>query len=220
MTDHWADRLSEYVDGELQLQDAQALEAHLASCATCKAVLVDLRRVSARARALDDTPPVADLWPGIARAIGVVAAAPARTGRRLAFSVPQLLAASIALIAVSGGAVWFATHRGVPPAVVEHVPTAAIIGATASWTGAAPYAAAIAELDSALQEGRKAGRLDTATIGVLERNLTIIDSAIAQAQRAVLADPGSAYLNQHLAETMQRKLELLRGATSLAASRT
>jgi hypothetical protein len=41
-----------------------------------------------------------------------------------------------------------------------------------------------------------------------------------QSRRALLLDPGSSYLNHHLADTMQRKLELLRGAAALASART
>ena len=62
------------------------------------------------------------------------------------------------------------------------------------------------------------GRLDTTTVRVIERNLATIDSAIAQAQRAVAADSANAYLNSHLAETMRRKLELLRQAAALVSS--
>ena len=53
---------------------------------------------------------------------------------------------------------------------------------------------------------------------VIERNLATIDSAIVQAQRAVAADSANAYLNSHLAETMRRKLELLRQAAALVTS--
>ena len=62
------------------------------------------------------------------------------------------------------------------------------------------------------------GRLDTTTVRVIERNLATIDSAIAQAQRAVAADSANVYLNSHLAETMRRKLELLRQAAALVSS--
>jgi len=67
-----------------------------------------------------------------------------------------------------------------------------------------------------LDAGR--GRLDTATVRVIERNLATIDSAIAQAQRAVAADSANIYLNSHLADTRRRKLELLRQAAALVAS--
>jgi hypothetical protein len=59
------------------------------------------------------------------------------------------------------------------------------------------------------------GQLDTTTIKVIEQNLAAIDQAIAQAQRALEADPANMYLNTHLAETMRRKLELLRQAATL-----
>ena len=42
--------------------------------------------------------------------------------------------------------------------------------------------------------------------------------AIAQAERALAADSANAYLNSHLADTMRRKLELLRQAAALVSS--
>ena len=50
---------------------------------------------------------------------------------------------------------------------------------------------------------------------LIEMNLAAIDRAIAQAQQALNADPANMYLNTHLAETMRRKLELLRQAAAL-----
>jgi hypothetical protein len=74
----------------------------------------------------------------------------------------------------------------------------------------------VADLERILQDGR--GRLDSTTVRVLEQNLAVIDAAIAQARRAVAADSANLYLNSHLAETMRRKLELLRQAASLVAT--
>ena len=53
MSDVWTDRLSEYLDDELPPGERAALEGHLAQCAECSATLADLRRVVARARALE-----------------------------------------------------------------------------------------------------------------------------------------------------------------------
>jgi hypothetical protein len=90
---------------------------------------------------------------------------------------------------------------------------------TVSWPAAAEhYDAAIAELEGALAAGR--GRLDTATVRQIEQNLAVIDRAIAQARAALAADPADAYLNHHLADTMRRKLQLLRRASTLATART
>jgi hypothetical protein len=72
------------------------------------------------------------------------------------------------------------------------------------------------DLERILAEGR--GRLDTTTVRVLEQNLALIDRAIAQAQRAVAADSANVYLNSHLAETMRRKIDLLRQAAALVSA--
>src|SRR5713101_9947924 len=105
MNDQWTDRLSEYLDGELDDAERVALEAHLATCADCTTVLADLRRVVGRAQALDDRPPARDLWPGIAERIGVSTddLAARRARRRVSFTVPQLIAASVTLVALSAG---------------------------------------------------------------------------------------------------------------------
>jgi len=96
-------------------------------------------------------------------------------------------------------------------------PTTTLVG----WEKTrAKYDVAVAELESALEQGRKSGRLDSATVRVLDQSLVTIDSAIVQARRALAADPGSVYLNQHLADTMRRKLELLRRASAFAPART
>jgi Putative zinc-finger len=209
MGDVWSDRLSEYLDGELTVAEQAELETHLQSCAECTTLLGDLRRVVARARALEDRPPARDLWPGIAGRIGV-----ARSPRRFTFSLPQLAAAGIALAVLAGGAAWL-VHPDRAPTVAATVPEqsplpAARLVGSSSVQG---YDAAVADLQQVLRTGK--GRLDTATVRVIEQNLVVIDSAIAQAQRAVAADSSNLYLNSHLAATMRRKLELLRQAASL-----
>jgi anti-sigma factor RsiW len=234
MTDHWTDRLSEYLDGELLTGERTALEEHLVGCAACRATLSELRRVVARAQALDDTPPAADLWPAIARGIGasplaartdVVDLAERRARRRISFTVPQLAAAGIALMLVSGSVVWkvlspAATPVAVTPAPPAIAPAIAPLpdAAPVAWGGDASYDLVIARLEQLLAENRTA--LDTATVRVLEKNLEIIDRAIAEARAALAADPASAYLNHHLARTMRRKVDLLRQASALAGAGT
>ena len=230
MSDQWTDRLSEYLDDELPPQERAALEAHLLECAPCGAVLADLKRIVARAQGLEDRLPDRDLWPGIAARIGAssgevpaVDLAAARARRRWSFSLPQLIAAGIALMALSGGAAWLLHPvTRVPVAVRETTPAMPVAAAgnsaraERSVLAGRRYAAAVSDLERVLEQGR--GRLDTTTVRVIERNLATIDSAIAQAQRALAADSANVYLNSHLAETMQRKLELLRQAAALVSS--
>jgi anti-sigma factor RsiW len=221
MKDQWTDRLSEYLDGELAGSERTALEAHLASCSNCRATLEELRRVVGRARALDDRPPTADLWPGIAEHIGVVSLAARRARRRLSFTVPQLAAASVALALVSGGAVWLLggrTHAPAATAATEVARRPAPLINASTYRTDPRYAAQVAALERAMQRGRS--QLDTATVRVIEKNLKIIDRAIREAQSALVADPASGYLNLHLAQEMRRKLELLREAANLAGARS
>src|SRR2546423_14692201 len=89
MNDRWTDRLSEYLDGELGAADVAALEAHLPACADCRAALGELRRVVARAQALEDRPPATDLWPEIARHLGVVSLDARPAPPPLSFTLPQ-----------------------------------------------------------------------------------------------------------------------------------
>jgi anti-sigma factor RsiW len=213
MSDQWTDRLSEYLDGDLAEPDRAALEAHLDTCPDCADTLAGLRRIVMRARSLDDRQPDGDLWSGVAERIGV---APRR--RRIAFSVPQLLAAGVALAVLSGGGAWLLHPDPAGVAAVQPTPAPAgpVQVATVGTATARGYDAAVDDLERVLAEGR--GRLDTATVRVLEQNLAIIDRAIAQARRAVAADSSNLYLNSHLAETMRRKIDLLRQAATLVSA--
>ena len=216
MSDRWTERLSEYVDDELSAADRAALEVHLTACAECSAVLIDLRRVVAHAGRLEPRGSARDLWPGIAARIG---ATPQRSAKvvRLSFSLPQLAAAAILLMTLSGGTVWWLRAPASAPANTAAAPgpvrNGAPIAFNASATATQSYAAAVADLERVLAGA--GDQLDTATVRVIQQNLAAIDQAIGQAQRALAADPANLYLNTHLAETMRRKLDLLRQAATL-----
>jgi len=218
--DQWTNRLSEYIDGELDSSERAALEAHLATCGQCYAALGELRQVVARAKSLEDTPPATDLWTGIAREIRREQA-PARRDRlvrrRFSLTVGQLLAASIALVLLSGGGAWLALRSPQSPELrLGETTPRPRVGQLVTWTGHTD--AAIADLQTALAQNEK--RLDTATVRVVRENLAIIDRAIAEARIALQKDPGNAYLNLHLADTMRRKVELLRRVNDMAAARS
>ena len=194
-----------------------------------------------------DRPPENDLWQGIATRIaqpvsGVAVVVP-RTRRTFAFSIPQLAAASIVLMLLSGGSMYLMLQRvpGVQPnratplavAPAQSTPSAATpaVNAPAQTTrelvrhparAASPaqgnYDVAIKELEAALRDGR--ARLDTTTVRVLETNLRTIDTAISEARVALGRDPGNPYLNRYLDETMQKKIQLLRRATGILRAQT
>jgi len=218
MTDPWTDRLSEYLDDELDPAERADIERHLASCAECASALADLRAVVARAAALPPRPPASDLWPGIEPRLAmtqrVVAAFRPRSARLVSFTLPQLVAAGLALMVMSAGGMWVLQHGGaatdMPRVVATNDPDAAPVPAAAIDPH---YDEAIADLEQALAAGR--AQLDPDTVKILEANLDAIDKAIAQSRQALTADPANVYLHSHLAEARQRKLALLRRGIGL-----
>jgi anti-sigma factor RsiW len=235
MHDEWTDKLSDYLDGELPAGEIAAVEAHLRECGECAAVLNDLKRVVAEAKNLTARPPDADLWRGIAARTDRIAqpAASLSAGRRFAFTLPQLAAAAVLLVALSSVVAWQVARRGTNATTSGQPTAAASMPASAtpdSEPAAAPdradvatvsfadaqYDAAVADLEKALKNGR--GQLDKSTIEIVEHNLQIIDQAIAQARDALAADPANTYLSGHLVEARRRKLDLLRRAAALAES--
>jgi anti-sigma factor RsiW len=219
MSEHLNEALSTYLDGELDEAARAAAESHLAACAECRVSLEGLRGLVRRAHALDDRPPERDLWARIAERIGepgaadVVPLEPRR--RRFIFSVPQLAAAAVALMAVSGGTGVLLTRGGAgrPGAATSASPVRVTTVALPGQRALDSYDAAIGALQQTLTARR--GQLDTSTVRVIEQSLQVIDLAIAQARAALTQDPNNQYLNSHLQRALDRKLDVLRRAATL-----
>jgi hypothetical protein len=223
MNDEWTERLSDYIDGELTTEEAEALEAHLLECADCGRTLHELRAVVARAGQVIDRPPANDLWQGIAEQIAVVeqgGRVELQPKRRFSFSIPQLAAASVALMLMSAGTMYLMVKDGAEPAARQIAERPASQGPVMSVGArtAANYSDAIDELERALKDGRT--QLDSSTVRVLETNLRAIDVAIADARQALSRDPDNQYLNRYLDQTIQRKVQLLRRATGILRAQT
>lgn len=235
----WTDRLSDFLDGGLEEGERAAVEAHLAECGGCRRVLEELREVKTRAAALGPVEPSRDLWAGIAATIEAPPGVPASGGarvialptadcdgarleetpapRRFSLSWRQLVAASIALIAASSVATWAlgSTPGADTDGRAAALPTESVV-APASWIAPAPpdLADELASLERVLVEAR--ANLDPNTVRVLERNLGVIEQAIADSRRALAQDPGNDFLAQHLRRVYERKLEYLRDAARVA----
>jgi len=222
MTDSWTDRLSEYVDGELDPATRAALEAHLVTCASCRATRDELQRVVDRARGIGYREPATDLWGAIETSI---TAHTPHAGRRLVTVSWARLAVAAAIVAMlAGGFAWTLATRHtllvITPASSRD--TLVTVLPQPSPTGAATTVAAYRDAAADLQRAFEAGRstLRPETMRVIEENLRAIDLAIAQTDSALRRDPGSAYLNEYLAATMQRKLKLLRRAVEITTARS
>ena len=240
MSNEWMDRLSDYIDGEMTPAERALVEARLAEDAELAATLESLRRVVTQARALDDAVPprVQQMWQGVAKRIGVSApegAMPAigphrrrwwPTGR-LSVSVPQLLAAGIALVLLSGGGAMLlrgpasplddaVVPEGVTPPGASGVATSFAVDAAFASVGATRLEHAVADLATVLEREREF--LDPGTVRIVEENLAIIDQAIERSLRALAADPESEYLRVHLERAMRHKLTLLQSVTAISSA--
>lgn len=226
MNEHLDLELSAYLDGELEDSELPRVEAHLKSCAECREALDDLKRLVRRAGSLDDRAPERDLWAGIAQRIASEPSADvipldSRRRRRLSFSVPQLAAAAVVLMALSLGA--GTLLKGRPAAEVATAPTVTerrddvqLINNNRIGRAVTSYEDAIDDLESTLATRR--GQLDTSTVRVLEQSMRTIDSAIAQAREALRRDPANLYLNGTLQRALDRKLGVLRQVTTLTVA--
>lgn len=216
MAAHLDEKLSAYLDGELEGAELESAELHLKACAECRADLEGLRRVVRRAATLDDQPPAKDLWAGISQRIATPSTSdvvPLESRRRkFSFTVPQLAAAAAALMAISAGTVALATRSSQPSVVSDQPADITLAGGVA----VASYDSAITGMQAMLVSRR--GSLDTSTVRVLEQSLSLIDFAIKQAREALDRDPGNMYLNGQLQRTLGRKLEVLRNAVTLPSA--
>lgn len=231
----WTDRLSAFMDGELPPAERDEVEDHLAECGGCRRVLEELRAVASRAVALGPVEPKRDLWGGIAatieapassvgneaRVIALPTAArddeleEALAPRRLVLSWRQLAAASVVLVAATSFATWSLGGGSLSDvASGDPTPGGVIVPVAQGAEPPADLAGELAALEAAVLEARTS--LDPNTVRVLERNLGIIEQAIADSRRALAQDPENDFLVEHLHRVYERKIEYLRDATLAA----
>jgi hypothetical protein len=134
----------------------------------------------------------------------------ARTSRHR-FTIPQLIAAGISLLAVGSGSWWVARSTAPEDRIAAVIDVSAPpegFAVAAAIHAAQTYGPAIADLERVLLE--EESTLDTATVRVLREKLAIIDRAMAEAQEALARDPNSGYLSDHYTGMMRKKLSVLR----------
>jgi anti-sigma factor RsiW len=208
--------LDDFVDGTLPEQEMRAVARHLEGCPECRTSDAQIRAVLASAGALPRSiEPAHDLWANIAQRIaaGKVVERDV-TGRHWRWYV--LAAAAVLITAVSLVTVLLVrSGRESRVASVPERPTATVV-TPASFELAqaqATYDAARRQLLAAL-DARKAS-LSPQTVAVVERNLKIIDRAVAEVQTALARDPGNRELPAFLVTAYQQEIDLLQRVTQL-----
>ncbi len=232
--------LAAYLEGELDPALNRAARRHIEGCAHCAALVNDIAAIIGDARELPTLAPSRDLWPEIearieAAVVPLGAARPERATRsgnaRPRWPLARLAAAAAALVVSTAGITYVAAtrtaavHTATAGTAVEGgpaggresgiAPSGATVRNASALSSEQLYDREIAQLQS-IVSGRRS-LLDSATIAVIQRNLAIIDSAIAQSRAALAADPNSRFLNDQLNSVLDQKVELLRTAALLPA---
>ena len=194
---HMEVKLNEDVDGTLAARVRATVEAHLADCAGCQAAIVELRALLTAAAALPKSiPPQRNLWTAIET----------RIVQRATWNVQRrwwrgaLAAAAVFVIALG-------LYR------LFRVPRSDFrVGEGQGWAAVqAEFDRASDELELTLATERE--RLRPETVALLERNLAVIDAAIAESRAALARDPANGELRRFFAAASRQKVELLRWVT-------
>jgi anti-sigma factor RsiW len=221
------ERIQELVDGTLGPIRRAELEQHLEGCETCLALKTDLERIRDAAAALPQMRPPDAAWLQIARRLrqeGRVADTPAPAAGRwsygwLAIAAALVLAAGTSLLVLFRST---PAAPAAPPAATANVPAAGSAKPDEATVEAAQTAVDVAQqqFEKAIVDLEKVAKanssaLDPATSTVIEKNLGIIDQAIAENRAAVKAEPASVAARATLFEALRQKVSLLQDTISL-----
>ena len=241
-TEHPAfEALSDLLDGSLSQRDASVVSEHLSACPSCTATYNALAGVVASANNLPKSVlPPDDIWVDLRRSLDerkevVLPTTGQATGQNTRSTngyrvsrrmVAVLAAAAVILIALSSAitalvlrrdTLDLATREPGQPSVRTAVPGSGSVLPAGFRQTENEFNRTIEELEQAVDTQR--GHLSPETIRTVDRSLAIVDSAIAEARAALLADPNNRMLVDLLSASYQRKLDLLR-RTSELGSRT
>lgn len=229
----YRETIQELIDGTIGGIRRAELERHLAECAECRSFLADMETIRRAAGALDPLEPPDRVWLQIAgrlRQEGRVQPPPALPVRSPRYA---LLAIAAALVLAVGAAIvaLVSEYRSNPasPAPTAAAKTVQPAGDATADIGVESveaefrlaeqhYQNAIAKLEQAArldQAGRDGNTLDAQTAAMLQKNLQVIDQAIAESRDAVRSEPLSAAARDSLFDALRRKVALLQDTIAL-----
>ena len=214
------DELHDAADGTHPVADTSRSARHLMHCARCRTDVERIRELLALAATLPrSVEPPADLWPDIQARIhrepvaaATVTGVPGRVRRSRWESFigdrRWLAAAAVVLIAVSSGVTALLVEPA--PGTVTQAPdsVAPVERAAIVRTVNEDYDRLDQELMTLLAAQRE--KMLPETIAKVERNLAIIDQAIAEIRQALAEDPGNDALRQLLKASYGQKSALVR----------
>jgi hypothetical protein len=211
------ERLDEFLEGALSSAEARRMEEHLRGCPPCSEELRRLGGLLDRASALRvrEIAPAGDLWPGIRERLRQPAAPGADQGRLAAlrrwtsglgrgFTRRPLAWSAAVLLVAATLAIFLAREEG-PPRSLSQV---AGLNTLQSET-----AQARDDYEAVLRQ--RGGPVPANAGADFQKNLRLLDQAIAESRAAVERDPRNQGLQRSLLDIYQKELRVLRWATRI-----
>jgi anti-sigma factor RsiW len=206
--------LGDYVDGTLTGQPRAAFEAHLVSCAECRALVADFATLRAAIATLPPQPVPPGSWQRLAASLDERRGWWSRLLDGLSGGLPQQAGAAAMALVLTAGLTWVGSHLST---VSRNAPLAANAARQLSSPELAlaeqHYATAIAGLEQITTSESQS--LDDETAGVLRVNLTAIDTAIGESRAAVQTEPDNDVAAASFLDALGHKLALLQDAVAL-----
>jgi anti-sigma factor RsiW len=203
------ERIGDYVDGTLAAGDVARLDAHLAACARCQAMVADLRAIRSMARSLDSHVPPPQVWRALAEATRSSRPSPLR-----AWLFGWQPVAATAMIAVMATALsWVGGRLATDGPPSSRIESSAALFDVPHDAAEAHYVSAIASLEALTSVER--ATLEPQMVDVLDTGMTIIDTAIDQSRAALEMEPDSQIAQDSLFQALRNKVALLQGTLTL-----
>jgi len=205
--DPFTDLLSDYVDGVLSAAEREKLDAHLAECTDCLALVGDLRSVRREARLLPPIEPPEHVWDSIADRIRTRDISDAR---RSSFHTALAVAAALVL----GVSLWIAIAPREPDRPYIEDPEALADMVTEELRAAeSHYENAITGLEQIIAQNK--GSLPSELNQTITESLDLIAQTIDESRNAIATNPDSSVAQESLLEAFRRKVSLLRNTVLL-----
>jgi anti-sigma factor RsiW len=214
--DEYLNAIGELVDGTLGPIRRAELELHLESCDQCRALADDVLEIARTSRALDATDPPEHVWNGIAgrlQAEGRVQPPSWRVSRG-----HTVLALAAALVLAAGTTIFLMVRdsgQEPPPAVAIQLPETSVFDDPVQSV-ASELALTERHFQNAIEQATRSDALVSPdTAAVLQKNLLVVNQAIAESRAALEANPDSTPARQSLYDALKQKIQFLQDTIAL-----
>ena len=229
-------RLMAYLENELSIAEHAEMAQHRRTCAACDGVVRELSTIVHDARTLPPLAPARELWDGInarldstviatldGRSAGTTQAIASATRSRT-ISLRWIAIAASMMVAMTSAITWRIARSGQLAVTAGSVAARADVDAIpasidSDGTRAMTTAVGVGNVESVYEDeiamlrvivNARMRDLDSTTVHELQRNLAIIDKAIADSREALTKDPNSRASSGALDHALTTKLALLR----------